>query len=330
MLDSVYESCVCFWIPYFVYFMTPTASVQGHDVSIWEFGVTVAVGAVLVANNFVGILTRYWTWIIIVVSIISSLSVLVWTMIYSIFPTFTFKGVMVNTFGTFEFWAAVVLVQILALLPRFVYRYVQVQYWPIDSDIVREMVLRPPSDKTHEFLEAMAPNPLQPPAVIGSPKKSKSAAYSPRPGQEEAHEMTVKTSGVPLAPVIAVSESSPVPARARGYDTDSGSATPSSGPSASASPSPYIPHHMRGHPRPRTITDESATSTDALNRTSAGASPIHSPTLAPEDPFGHRAHDDAARQSRPTSTGSATGLVSPSPSWATALEESTFNRSRVP
>ncbi|EGG00206.1 putative aminophospholipid translocase [Melampsora larici-populina 98AG31] len=141
MLDGTYQSAVCYWIPYFVYFSSPTVSVTGRDVSIWEFGTTVAVGAVFAANNLIVINTRYFPWFIVIVLTVSSMMVLVWTAIYSGLADYYYKDIVLYTFSTFEFWASFVLVQVLAGVPRMMYKYIQIQYWPKDSDLIREMIL---------------------------------------------------------------------------------------------------------------------------------------------------------------------------------------------
>ncbi|PLW29555.1 hypothetical protein PCASD_15964 [Puccinia coronata f. sp. avenae] len=141
MLDGTYQSIVSFWIPYFVYFHSTTVSVTGRDVSIWEFGVTVACGAVFAANNLIAINTRYFPMFIIIVLTLSSTLVLVWTALYSALSAFYFKDVVLYTFSTIEFWASFILVQVLSLLPRAVYKYLQIQYWPRDSDIIREIII---------------------------------------------------------------------------------------------------------------------------------------------------------------------------------------------
>jgi phospholipid-translocating ATPase len=92
MLDGLYQSIVCFFIPYLVYAYSPTNSVHGYNFSVWEFGTTVAVCAVTVANLFVGMHIRYWTWIVFVVVIGSTLAIHVWILIYSQFPVFFFQN----------------------------------------------------------------------------------------------------------------------------------------------------------------------------------------------------------------------------------------------
>lgn len=141
MLDGTYQSIVSFWIPYFVYFQSTTVSITGRDTSIWEFGVTVACGAVFAANNLIAINTRYFPMFIIIVLTLSSTLVLVWTALYSALSKFYFKDVVLYTFSTIEFWASFILVQVISLFPRAVYKYLQIQYWPRDSDIIREIII---------------------------------------------------------------------------------------------------------------------------------------------------------------------------------------------
>lgn len=259
MLDSVYQSCVCFWIPYFAYFGIPTASVTGHDVSLWEFGSCVAVAAVLVANNFVALQTRFFTWIIAVILVLSSLTVFVWIAIYSQFQTFTFEHVAGYLYSTLAFWASIVLVQILALLPRFAFRFARLQYRPTVADSIREYVLsRPRQAALEEGRQDLA-----------------EAARTPslKEAQAESHEMATVVAGLPTISIRSSQEA------------------------------PYA------QPSPPRIRTESATSQDALARHVDPPSPGPSPAPSP------------IREDRPTSYDSTATGVTPSPSWATALDD---------
>ena len=92
MLDGLYQSAVAFFVPFLVYMWSPSLSVTGHDWSIWELGTTVAACAVTAANLYVGLNTRYWTWIVFVVIIASTLAFHVWIAIYSQFDTYFFNN----------------------------------------------------------------------------------------------------------------------------------------------------------------------------------------------------------------------------------------------
>lgn len=95
MLDGLYQAGVCFFIPFFVFAWSTSHSVEGHDISVWEFGTTVAACAVTAANLFVGLHIRYWSWIAWVVIVGSCLAFHVWIAIYSQFPVFTFENELI-------------------------------------------------------------------------------------------------------------------------------------------------------------------------------------------------------------------------------------------
>ncbi|KPV72527.1 uncharacterized protein RHOBADRAFT_55632 [Rhodotorula graminis WP1] len=155
MLDGLYQSAVAFFVPFLVYMWSPSLSVTGHDWSIWELGTTVAACAVTAANLYVGLNTRYWTWIVFVVIIASTLSFHVWIAIYSQFDTYFFNNELSYLYGTLNFWTSIVLVQVIAIGPRYLWKYVRSAYYPLDSDIVREMqILRQQGKASALDLEA--------------------------------------------------------------------------------------------------------------------------------------------------------------------------------
>lgn len=98
MLDGLYQSAIAFGVPYFVFAWSTTHSTTGHDFALWELGTTVAACAVTAANLFVGLNIRYWTWMVFVIIIASTLAFHVWIAIYSQFETFFFQNEVVCTF----------------------------------------------------------------------------------------------------------------------------------------------------------------------------------------------------------------------------------------
>lgn len=85
-------------------------------------------------------MTRYWTKLFVLITLISTLTVFLWTAIYSTFP-YGLLNIMVELFSTSSFYFILILVQILCLLPHFLYLYVQNTYFPQDVDIIRELRL---------------------------------------------------------------------------------------------------------------------------------------------------------------------------------------------
>ncbi|KIJ56259.1 hypothetical protein M422DRAFT_219400 [Sphaerobolus stellatus SS14] len=141
MLDGLYQSAVVFFIPYCVWALGDvTVSWDGRAIeSLSDFGTTASVAAIFSANIFVGLNTRYWsaiTWIIVVGS---SLVMIIWIGIYSLFVTATFLDEFVILLSTIEFWGTVMLSVAIALGPRFICKFVTAAWYPTDREIVREM-----------------------------------------------------------------------------------------------------------------------------------------------------------------------------------------------
>ncbi|KAM0786967.1 hypothetical protein ACM66B_002385 [Microbotryomycetes sp. NB124-2] len=139
MFDGLYQSAVSFFVPYAVFAFCTSLSSTGRDVSLWDFGTTVAACAVTSANLYVGLHIRYWTWMAFVIIFGSTLAFHVWIAIYSQFPVFAFQNELTYLYSTFAFWLCMALTLIVNLGPKYLYNFVQSTYYPRDSDIVREL-----------------------------------------------------------------------------------------------------------------------------------------------------------------------------------------------
>lgn len=200
MLDGLYQSAIAFGVPYFVFAWSTTHSTTGHDFALWELGTTVAACAVTAANLFVGLNIRYWTWMVFVIIIASTLAFHVWIAIYSQFQTFFFQNEVVCTlpvprafrppattmiphliysvptdlYGTAQFWFSMILVQIVAIGPKYLTKYVRSTYFPRDNDIIRELRVAGPRkvvDREADLESATLPpaSPEQYPLVRAEP-----------------------------------------------------------------------------------------------------------------------------------------------------------------
>ncbi|KAI8369516.1 uncharacterized protein BYT42DRAFT_521510 [Radiomyces spectabilis] len=140
VLDAIYQSAVCFGIPYLV-FIGGKMSSHGYDnEGVYELGTFIAGIAVVVANALVGFTIFSWTWIMVAVIVLSSATFFIWTGVYAQIVTFTFYGEDI-LFRDGSFWLCLVLTFVICMLPRFVTKYYLHMYMPFDNDIVREMVL---------------------------------------------------------------------------------------------------------------------------------------------------------------------------------------------
>ncbi|TRM59777.1 hypothetical protein BD626DRAFT_408683 [Schizophyllum amplum] len=140
MIDGLYQSAVVFFIPYLVWTLGIAVSWNGKTIeSLADFGTTVSVAAIFAANCYVGINTHYWTVITFIVVIGSSVVMLLWILVYSFFFSSDFIDEVIILFGELTFWTSVIFAVTVALIPRFVVKFLKTSYSPLDKDIVREM-----------------------------------------------------------------------------------------------------------------------------------------------------------------------------------------------
>lgn len=140
MADGLYQSAVVFFIPYAAWTLGNVVSWNGKTIeSLADFGTTVSVAAIFSANTYVGLNTRYWTFLTWIVVVGSSVVMLLWIVIYSFFESSDFNNEVVILFGNVPFWACVVISVVIALAPRFLVKFISTSYLPLDRDIVREM-----------------------------------------------------------------------------------------------------------------------------------------------------------------------------------------------
>ncbi|KAI9344484.1 hypothetical protein BD770DRAFT_447180 [Pilaira anomala] len=147
VLDAIYQSAVCFGLPYMV-FIGPKLSSEGYETEgVTELGTFIAGIAVVVVNTLVGLTIYSWTWIMIVIIFGSSATFFIWTGIYSNIISFNFYGEVI-LFGEGTFWLCMILTFFVCLLPRYATVYYLQLYQPCDNDIIREIVLCNQQDST--------------------------------------------------------------------------------------------------------------------------------------------------------------------------------------
>lgn len=138
VIDAIYQSAVCFFVPYVIWSLFPTVSADGLDMgSLWLFGTTIGACAVISANLYCGLSMRYWTWIFWIIELVSILSYFVWSLVYSAFNGL-YTDVAYWLYSTIVFWSTVLLVVVLCLLPRFFAKSWRIAFSPTEVDIVRE------------------------------------------------------------------------------------------------------------------------------------------------------------------------------------------------
>ena len=139
MFDGLYQSAIIFFVPYLVYGSGATWSGSGRQTDgLYDFGTTIAVAGVIAANLYVGVNTRYWTFITALVLGGSTLLVYLWIPIYSGLASLPYNGEVAVIYPTFFFWATTLVTVFLAVGPRWIISSLRQSYFPRDKDIIRE------------------------------------------------------------------------------------------------------------------------------------------------------------------------------------------------
>jgi phospholipid-translocating ATPase len=188
MFDGLYQSAVCFFLPYLLFYKGGFVTFSGLDLnSTREIGVFVVCGTITVVNLYILLNQQHWDWLFLLIVTLSVLSVWTWTGIYSQFQaTPTFYKIAAHVFGTLSFWAITFLMIVVCFLPRFTLKTIQKFYYPYDSDIIREQVRLGMFDETKLVIDPkVSPSPLPSPPKrkgflsSGSSGSGKSRASSP-------------------------------------------------------------------------------------------------------------------------------------------------------
>ncbi|KAI0476154.1 phospholipid-translocating P-type ATPase [Xylariaceae sp. FL0804] len=142
MFDGIYQSVLVFFIPYLTIYTTNSISESGLDVTDrYRFGAYVAHPAVITINLYILINSYRWDWLTVLIIIISDLFIFFWTGVYttSTFSAFFYEAAP-QIYGQASFWAILVIVPIISVLPRYAIKALRKVYWPRDVDVIREQV----------------------------------------------------------------------------------------------------------------------------------------------------------------------------------------------
>jgi phospholipid-translocating ATPase len=161
MLDGLYQSAICFFMAYLLFNPATFETENGLGVADRpRMGVYVACTAIIVINSYMLLNTYNWDWLMVLITVISTLLIFAWTGIYSSFEaSFQFYKAGAEVYGQLTFWALTLLAVTICLLPRFAIKFFQKNYMPYDIDIVREQVRQGKFDYLDEY-EAYVPPKL--------------------------------------------------------------------------------------------------------------------------------------------------------------------------
>lgn len=160
MLDGIYQSVMCFFMPYLMYRPANFETMSGLTISDrTRVGVVVAACAIMSSNFYVMLNSYNWDWLTVLINCISSLLLFFWTGVFTSGSlSYIFYGAAHEVYGTLNFWIILLLTIIMAILPRFVVKSVQKVFFPYDTDIIREQISAGKFDYLKN-LEQYAPPP---------------------------------------------------------------------------------------------------------------------------------------------------------------------------
>ena len=140
MLDGLYQSVICFYMPYLLFKPATFATATGLNINDGpRMGVLVASAAVIASNTYILLNTYRWDWLTVLINAISSLLIFFWTGIYSSSPASgKFYKAASQVYGALSFWVVLLLTVMICLLPRFAINSIQKVFFPMDVDIIRE------------------------------------------------------------------------------------------------------------------------------------------------------------------------------------------------
>lgn len=179
MADGLYQSLICFFMPYLLYSRATFQTANGLDIADrTRMGVLVATSAVIASNTYIMLNSYRWDWLTTLINVISSLLIFLWTGIYSsVDASAQFYKSGAQVYGTLSFWVVLLLTVTICLLPRFTFKAFQKVFFPLDVDIIREQVTQG-KFKFLEQYEAFVPPKAASAAASGQLLSDESAASS--------------------------------------------------------------------------------------------------------------------------------------------------------
>jgi phospholipid-transporting ATPase len=134
MLDTLWQSVVLFYVPYFIY--------ETSDVDLYSLGLVWTMAVVILVNVHLAMDIKQWTWMahlaIWASILVAYLCQLVMDTISSAPVLLSNHWVVFHMSGSSRFWCTLLLTVTLALLPRFCAKSLKSWLWPSNLHIARE------------------------------------------------------------------------------------------------------------------------------------------------------------------------------------------------
>lgn len=142
MADGVYQSVMCFFIPYLTVINSAMITENGLNIEDRvRLGCYIMHPAVLTINLYILINMYRWDWIMLLCVALSDMFIFFWTGVYTstTYSGFFYKAAP-QLYGEASFWAVFIITPVISIFPRFAIKALQKVYFPYDVDIIREQV----------------------------------------------------------------------------------------------------------------------------------------------------------------------------------------------
>jgi phospholipid-translocating ATPase len=142
MGDGIYQSLICFFMPYLLFKPATFNTSNGLNVNDNKrIGVYTANATIVVVNIYILLNTYRWDWLMLLIVSISILLIWFWTGVYTAGSSSDqFYKAAPEVYGTLSFWVLTLLTVCICLLPRFTVKSFQKIFFPLDVDIIREQI----------------------------------------------------------------------------------------------------------------------------------------------------------------------------------------------
>ncbi|KAF6143025.1 hypothetical protein GIB67_041093 [Kingdonia uniflora] len=130
MADTLWQSLVVFYIPFFIY--------KDSSIDIWSLGSLWTISVVVLVNIHLAMDIQRWVFITHAATWGSILITYICMVIVDSIPVFPNYWTIYHLARSATYWLTILLITVLALLPRFIFKVMYQIFWPSDIQIARE------------------------------------------------------------------------------------------------------------------------------------------------------------------------------------------------
>jgi len=198
MIDGIYQSVICYFLPFLLYYKATFLSFNGLTLDHrYLMGALVSSISIISCDTYVLAHQKRWDWLSVLITSLSIIIVFAWTGIWSSsYKSDAFYKSADELYSSLAFWACLWVGFWICVAPRFSYDFVATIFRPKDIDIIREKSLLGEYDK---YPPGYDPTDPERPAILkdgGSDLEKQSLSESdeydaqishPLPVEENAH-----------------------------------------------------------------------------------------------------------------------------------------------